>query len=62
MDPDSPATRSELVRWVAAGTRVLPESHLPLQEETNKGDGPISRGELAELIVKLLGADLKDAS
>jgi hypothetical protein len=62
MDPDSPATRGELVRWFATALATSPGAHPLLSEEAKKEDGPISRGEAASLTVKLAGAGLKKHS
>jgi len=57
MDPDSPATRADLVRWSAAAMPASPASHTLLSEEEKKADSPISRDELCELIMKLIRPD-----
>ena len=59
MDPDSPATYHEVARWAATALHVSPDAHPLLSEEAKKEDGPIPRGELAELIVKLAGPGLE---
>jgi hypothetical protein len=58
MDPDSPATRAEAVRWAATALAESPEARQLLSEESKKEDGPLPRGELAELLVKLAGSGL----
>jgi hypothetical protein len=58
MDPDSPATRSDVAHWFAAAMAKSPEAPPLLREEAKKQDGPISRGELAELTLQLAGLGL----
>jgi hypothetical protein len=59
MNPDSPATRSDVVHWFRAAMAKSPEAHPLLSEEANKVDGPISRGELAELTLQVAGRSLE---
>ena len=53
MDPDAPATRREAVDWSAKALGVAPQAHAALSAEANKGAGPVTRGELCALIIKL---------
>jgi hypothetical protein len=54
IDPDGPASRLDLVHWSAAALKAGPQSHPVLAAEAQKGDGPVTRAELAEFLFALM--------
>jgi hypothetical protein len=59
MDPDSPATRSDVAHWFQAVMEKSAGAHPLLEEQAKKEAGPISRGELAELTLQVAGRSLE---
>ena len=53
MNPDSPTTRGELVKWAASGLPASPSAKAVLAAEAAKPDGPVTRGELADFIIRV---------
>ena len=53
LDPDAPVTRPELVQWADAAAKGRPGAQKALAAVPVESDGPLTRGALADFVVRL---------